>query len=74
MLTVSGSLDRVALLPFREVVRTYAQVAELVDALASGASNRKVVEVQVLSWAPLQSPTASHKVYFTLRNQLDMGF
>ena len=32
---------------------TPAQVAELVDALASGASDRKVVEVQVLSWAPL---------------------
>ena len=30
-----------------------AQVAELVDALASGASVRKVVEVRVLSWAPL---------------------
>ena len=29
-----------------------AQVAELVDALASGASNRKVVEVRVFSWAP----------------------
>ena len=27
----------------------YAQVAELADALASGASNRKVVEVQILS-------------------------
>ena len=27
-------------------------VAELVDALASGASDRKVVEVRVLSWAP----------------------
>ncbi len=32
---------------------TNAQVAELVDALASGASDRKVVEVRVLSWAPL---------------------
>jgi hypothetical protein len=37
--------------------RTYleeqlAQVAELVDALASGASDRKVVEVRVFSWAP----------------------
>ncbi len=31
----------------------YAQVAELVDALASGASDRKIVEVQVLFWAPL---------------------
>ena len=30
-----------------------AQVAELVDALASGASGRKVVEVRVFSWAPL---------------------
>ena len=30
-----------------------AQVAELVDALASGASVRKDVEVRVLSWAPL---------------------
>ena len=30
-----------------------AQVAELADALASGASGRKVVEVRVLSWAPL---------------------
>jgi hypothetical protein len=27
-------------------------VAELVDALASGASGRKAVEVRVLSWAP----------------------
>ena len=32
-----------------------AQVAELVDALASGASYRKVVEVQVLSWAPISN-------------------
>jgi hypothetical protein len=30
-----------------------AQVAELVDALASGASDRKIVEVRVFSWAPL---------------------
>jgi hypothetical protein len=29
-----------------------AQVAELVDALASGVSGRKVVEVRVFSWAP----------------------
>ena len=28
-------------------------MAELVDALASGASDRKIVEVQVLFWAPL---------------------
>ena len=30
----------------------HAEVAELVDALASGASGRKVVEVQVLSSVP----------------------
>ena len=30
----------------------YARVAELVDALASGASECKFVEVQVLSRAP----------------------
>ena len=32
---------------------SFAQVAELVDALASGASDRKVMEVRVFSWAPL---------------------
>ena len=32
-----------------------AQVAELADALASGASSRKGVEVRVLSWAPYKS-------------------
>ena len=38
------------------VVRVFpaAQVVKLVDTLASGASARKGVEVQVLSWAPLQ--------------------
>src|SRR4029077_17576235 len=38
---------------FASIYRTCAQVAELADALASGASGRKVVEVRVLSWAPL---------------------
>src|SRR4051794_18757546 len=33
-------------------VSPIAQVAELVDALASGASGLTVVEVRVLSWAP----------------------
>ena len=33
-------------------VARIAQVAELADALASGASSRKGVEVRVLSWAP----------------------
>ena len=35
-----------------------AQVAELVDALASGASDRMVVEVRVLSWAPRIFPSS----------------
>jgi hypothetical protein len=30
----------------------HAQVAELVDALASGASGLTAVKVRVLSWAP----------------------
>ncbi len=34
------------------LARLIAEVAKLVDALASGASARKGVEVQVLSWAP----------------------
>src|SRR5882672_6916249 len=32
--------------------RPHAQVAELVDALASGASGLTAVKVRVLSWAP----------------------
>ena len=39
-----------------------AQVVKLVDTLASGASARKGMEVQVLSWAPLSNLTASYKV------------
>ena len=31
-------------------------MVKLVDTLASGASARKGVEVQVLSWAPLKEP------------------
>jgi hypothetical protein len=35
-----------------------AQVAELVDALVSGISDRKIVEVRVFSWAPnLKKPS-----------------
>ena len=41
-----------------------AQVAELADALASGASGRKVVEVRVLSWAPfLRVASRIHATY-----------
>src|SRR6185437_6220328 len=36
--------------------RPHAQVAELVDALASGASGFTAVKVRVLSWAPLCLP------------------
>ena len=36
---------------FASVGPTNAQVAELADALDSGSSDRKVVEVRILSWA-----------------------
>ena len=39
-----------------DIMFWHAQVAELVDALASGASDLLVVEVRVFSWAP---PTQS---------------
>ena len=39
---------------------TRARVAELADALASGASDRKVVEVRVLSRAPISSHSFSN--------------
>src|SRR5271157_1305504 len=47
--------------------RACAQVAELADALASGASGRKVVEVRVLSWAPFSSARNSPPPNFLLR-------
>ena len=34
---------------------SYAQMAELVDALASGASGSNPVEVRVLFWAPVSN-------------------
>ena len=46
---VKNSIDKVLAKRF-----VFAQVAELVDALASGASVRMDVEVQVLSWAPCE--------------------
>ena len=39
---------------YNSSLTTLAQVAELVDALASGASVCMDVEVRVLSWAPIQ--------------------
>ena len=45
----------------------HADVAELVDALASGASVRKYVKVQVLSSAP------RFDNYFTMRNHPGRG-
>ena len=38
--------------PVRGALLPRAQMAELVDAPASGAGDRKVVEVRVLFWAP----------------------
>ena len=41
-----------------QMMQSFAQVAELVDALVSGISDRKVVEVRVFSWAPYKNPLA----------------
>ena len=38
-----------------------AQVAELVDAQVSGTCGRKVVEVRVFSWAPINPTTKLHR-------------
>ena len=47
----------------------HAQVAELVDALASGASDHLVVEVRVFSWAPqVCAVTKNDYGSFFLRN------
>ena len=45
-----------------------AQMAELVDALRSGRSSRKGVEVRVLFWAPVASPRQSEKLQKSLKN------
>ena len=45
-------MPRKRLAPIKPALLTRARVAELADALASGASDRKVVEVRVLSRAP----------------------
>ena len=50
------------------VRRMYAQVAELVDALASGASGLMVVEVRVFSWAPELGFTTSKKFQIPNKN------
>jgi hypothetical protein len=51
------------------LVPPYAQVVKLADTLASGASGRKAVKVQVLSWAPILKFVTSHKVLFFLENK-----
>ena len=44
-----------------------AQVAELVDALVSGISDRKIVEVRVFSWAPNSKNRANGSVFYCLQ-------
>ena len=52
-LTDTGLIDKVSKrLKSGKTILNNAQVVKLVDTLASGASARKGVEVQVLSWAP----------------------
>lgn len=47
-LTISGRVDKVLQVLFRNI----AQMAELVDALALGASGVTLVRVRVSLWAP----------------------
>jgi hypothetical protein len=55
-MTILSPLSGGTTAPYHGYVRLpLAQVAELVDALASGASGRKVVEVRVFSWAPINA-------------------
>jgi hypothetical protein len=49
-------------------------MAELVDALRSGRSGRKAVEVRVLFWAPNQIPRKSNKDKYQSRNNSLLGF
>lgn len=46
-------------------------MAELVDALASGASDRKVLQVQVLFRAPNQKATSIVEVAFLIGYSLE---
>ena len=47
--------------------RTPAQVAELVDALGSGPSGGNIVEVRVLSWAPVKKIQVSYWMMFAMK-------
>ena len=49
---LSISIICVSLPSNQGMLSTNAQVAELVDALVSGTSKRKFVQVRFLSWAP----------------------
>ena len=62
-----------ALMPTRaDSVVPIAEVAELVDALASGASGGNPVEVQVLSSAPVPQTTTDH--YKSLNTLIFIGY
>src|SRR5882672_3802031 len=51
--------------------RPHAQVAELVDALASGASGLTAVKVRVLSWAPHEIYVPEMSDFFALASAPD---
>ena len=51
-----------------------AQVVELVDTLASGASDLTVVEVQVLFWAPMRSCSLNRSNSLSLRIIAELFF
>ena len=53
---------------------TYAGVAELADALASGASELRLVKVQVLSPAPVKKEMATERwSFFVLLVRANLG-
>ena len=51
-LTISGQVGKVLQVLFRTFDDAFAQMAELVDALALGASGVTLVRVRVSLWAP----------------------
>lgn len=62
---------------FYAIITKVAPVAELADALASGASGRKAVQVQPLSGAPITSENSffySLKIHLTLAPVLRATF
>ena len=68
------NLDTQQTFPYSPCSRFRAQVAELVDALDSGSSVRKDVEVQVLSWASKRLISTRVSAFLHSAEDLNLGF